>query len=241
MDDDKKKRRFTDIWSPSKVTYAEIDDVGFGIVIYEMLVEEEATYFDGTYYRNNELTPELLKKMARRYTWNSTHDFTTGRLCLLVYSYDGWMHKWKETKKEPLETQIPRAIRFLKNSIPELLQVKDRLRLEAEQRAREWEALKQKWAIEKEQKIVADALVQSTTHINEIIDAWDKASKLNGFFNEVARRIAETNDPQKEQLLERVRLAKELAGTVDPLEHMANWRTPNEIAALMRGDVNDSD
>lgn len=241
IEDDKKHRSYRNIWSPAKVTYAEIDDVPFGIAIYEMLSEENATYIDGTYYRDSDLTAALIKKMTRHHTWTTTRHFPTGRLCLLVYSYDGWMHKWKETTKAGLEKQIPQAIKFLKSSIPELLQAKERLRLEAEQRDREWEALKLKWAIEKEQKIVADATARSTAHINEIINTWDKATKLNGFFNAVEQQIMEANDSRKAQVLERIRLAKELIGTVDPMEHLANWKTPNEIAALMRGRDKDTD
>lgn len=241
FEDDKKQRNYSDRWSPAKLTYTEIDDIPFGIVIYEMLSEENATYIDGTYYRDSDLTAALIKKMSRHYTWTTTHYFPTGRLCLLVYSYDGWMHKWKETRKDTLENQIPRAIKFLKSSVPELLLVEERLRLEAEQRDREWEALKQKWADEKEQKIVADSIARSTAHIQEIIDAWDKASKLNGFFSDVERQICKGDGLRKEQLLERVRLAKELIGSVDPMEHLANWKTPNEIAALMRGHTDDYD
>ena len=234
FEDDSIIRNHRDIWTPWKATYVEVNGVGYSVMLYEMMADEKATYIDGTYYRDSELTPALIKKSKYHYTWTSTKHFATGRLCLLIHSYDNWFRKWKEVDGQSLESQVPSIIQVLVDSAPELLEVKERLRLEKEQRERDWEEEKRINAIKREEELVAKATNKSKDDLQGIISIWHEAVKLHDFFASIERQIASATDHRKEHLLERARIAKELAGAIDPLSHLAIWKTPDEVAVLMR-------
>jgi len=234
FEDDSIIRKHRDIWSPWKATHVEVEGVGYSIMLYEMMTAEKATYINGTYYRDCELTPTLINKSKYHHTWTSTRHFATGRLCFLIHSYDNWLRKWKETNEQGLESQITNIIQLLIDSAPELLDVKERLRLEREQREREWEEEKRLDAIRREEELVAKATNKSKDDLQGIIAIWHEAVKLHDFFASIERQIASATDDRKEQLLERARMAKELAGSIDPLSHLASWKTPDEVAVLMR-------
>ena len=75
---------------------------------------------------------------------------------------------------------------------------------------------------------------KSKDDLQGIISIWHEAVKLHDFFASIERQIASATDHRKEHLLERARIAKELAGAIDPLSHLAVWKTPDEVAVLMR-------
>lgn len=227
-------RRFKDIRSPWKDTLTNKDGVSFGIKIFEMLVEETAIYAGGDYIRESLYTPELRNKFRYHHSWETKMDFPTGRLCLMVYSYDRWVCRWTETKGRQLEAQIPKVLETLNNKIPELLNVRERLRKERKQRAIEWEESKKQWEIEREQSLVKEATNKSKDWIEKIIVNWSDAVRVHDFFTSVEREIAVQDDSRKAYLEERVRLAKDLIGTVDPLDFLAQWETPDEIANKVR-------
>jgi hypothetical protein len=240
LEDESKTRRFKDIWSPSKSTIVDIGGVMFGIKIFEMLIEETAIYLDGDYIRLSEFTPALERKARYHHTWESVREYGSGRLCLMFYSYDKWTYRVKEVKGQKLEKQITEIIQHLKDSVPELLEIKERLRQEREQREREWEEDKRRRAIEQEQEIITKATEKSRQWVNEIIENWGEAMRVHNFFNSIEEDIKQLDEPRRSHLLDRARLAKELVGTVDPLDYMAQWKTPDEIIPILkkRRDLN---
>lgn len=233
-EDASKIRRFKDIWSPWRSTMVDIGGATFGIKIFESLIEETAIYADGKYIRQSLYTPELQKKYKYHHTWETKKDFATGRLCLMVYSYDKWVHRWTETNSKSLEAQIPNVLQVLKKQVPDLLEVKARLKRDAEQRAKDWEESTKRWEIEREQSIIKKATDQSKEWVEKIIVAWTETVRVHDFFTSLEREINQQDDSRKAYLLERAKLAKELIGTVSPLDFLAKWEAPEEIANKIR-------
>ena len=234
LEDEEKERRFKDIWSPWKGTFVNIDGMAFGIKIFEMLTEEKAIYLDGDYIRLSEYTPAHQRKARYHHTWESVREYGSRRLCLMFYSYDKWIYRIKEVDCKSLDVQVPEIVGYLKDSVPELLSVKERLRLEREQREREWEEEQRLREIEREKALIEEAHQRSTAHIEEIIKDWGEAVRVHNFFNSIEHDIQKLDEPRRSQLVERTRLAKELVGTVDPLEFMAAWKTPNELYPVLK-------
>jgi hypothetical protein len=152
----------------------------------------------------------------------------------MFYSYDKWVHKVKEMEGQKLERQIPEIIQYLKEQVPILLGVKERLHQEREQREREWEEDKRRRAIEREKELVAEAIDKSRKWVNEIIENWGEAMRAHNFFNSIDKDINQLEEPRRSQLLERARLAKELVGAVDPLDYIAQWKSPDEIIPILK-------
>lgn len=112
--------------------------------------------------------------------------------------------------------------------------MKERLRLEREQREREWEEDRRQRAIEREQALVEQATEKSRTWINEIIENWGEAVRVHNFFNSIERDIHDLEEPRRTELLERTKLANELMGAIDPLEYIAQWKSPDEILTILK-------
>jgi hypothetical protein len=156
----------------------------------------------------------------------------------MFYSYDKWIYRVKEGVGEKLEKQIPEIIQHLKDQVPTLLAVKERMRLEREQREREWEENERRRAIEREQALVEQATEKSRSWVNEIIENWGEAVRVHNFFNSIEKDIQDLEEPRRTELLERAKLAKELVGAIDPLEYIAQWKSPDEILAVLKKRTN---
>lgn len=234
LEDDTKSRRFKDIWSPWKSTMVDIDGVTFGIKVFETLTEEVAIHIDSGYVRMSDFTPALQKKARYQHTWESVRGYGSRRLCLMFYSFDKWIYKVKEVEGQKLEKRVPEIIQHLKDQVPALLTVKERLRQEQEKRDQEWEEQTRRWAIAREQELIEKATKKSRDWINEIIGSWGEAVRVHNFFNSIEKDIQGLDEPQRTHLLERVVLAKALVGTVDPLSYMALWKSPDEILKILK-------
>ena len=234
FEDERKERRFKDIWQPWRETHFDIDGATFGVKIYEMLVQENSIYIDGTYYRFSELTPALKRKEKFHHTWESEREFPSGRLCLMIYSYDGWCYRWKENSGEKLVKKIPEIIRYLQDQVKDLLDVKERLDKEHKEKLKQWEIDRRRWKREEHEALVEKATKQSRKWIDQIIKDWGEAVEVHSFFNAAEEKIQHLDEPIRSQLFERARLAKELIGTIDPLTYLANWKTPREIFPALR-------
>jgi hypothetical protein len=90
----------------------------------------------------------------------------------MFYSFDKWIYKVKEVEGQQLERRVPEIIQHLKDQVPALLVVKERLRQEQEKRDQEWEEQKRRWAIAREQELIEKATKKSRDWVNEIILAF---------------------------------------------------------------------
>lgn len=73
---------------------------------------------------------------------------------------------------------------------------------------------------------IAEAIKASRQELVEVIDRWAEVSRIAQFFSEAERRAADLGDGERLKLLERLRLARELIGSIDALEHFMAWRSP---------------
>jgi hypothetical protein len=199
-----------------------------------MLIEETAIYLDGKYIRISEYTPAHQKKARYHHTWESIQEYGSRRLCLMIYSYDKWVVKFKEIDGKPLDKNVREIIQHLKDQVPNLQSVRERLTLEREQREKEWEEEKRLREIAREKAFLRDARKTSKEQIEEIIKNWDEAVQKHNFFKLAEEAIEKIEDPERTQLLSRVELARELIGTIDPVVYLSIWQTPGEILPLLK-------
>lgn len=94
---------------------------------------------------------------------------------------------------------------------------------------------RQQWEIEKAQqrKIEAERRVvrvrkESREEILQIINAWAKANQIEQFFCDAEKRAASLSEQDRIRLFERLRLARELVGSSDALDHFLEWKSPDE-------------
>jgi GTP1/Obg family GTP-binding protein len=99
---------------------------------------------------------------------------------------------------------------------------------QAEIERRKWEVQKEQWRREEAERLAAKALKESREELLQIIKAWGEATRIDIFFKDAEKRAASLSDDKKLKMLERLRLAREMIGSVDALDHFLAWRSPAE-------------
>lgn len=84
------------------------------------------------------------------------------------------------------------------------------------------------WRREEAERRAAEALKKSKEDLYHIIDRWAESNRIEQFFTEAERRAAGLEEGERLKLLERLRHARELIGSVDALDHFLVWKSPDE-------------
>ena len=75
---------------------------------------------------------------------------------------------------------------------------------------------------------MAESIKESREELAKAIQGWAKAVSLEQFFSGVQSRAQDLPEEQRQEVLERLALAREFVGTQDPLEFFLSWKTPVE-------------
>lgn len=226
-----KHRSYNNLWRPSRCTVVYIGTVMIGLTIIEMSEEVEVRYVNGEYVRLSDYTPPKRTRHAIDRTWTTTRDFSTNRLCLQAYSpywRAEWSQQWRETKNRDLTSRISTIIKELEQAAVEVARLVEEGERKAEVERHRWDAQHAQWLREQEEKRVAKALMDSKDELLKIIEAWAQAKQIQAFFIDAEQRLRDLPDDVRDQILDRLRRARELIGNVDALERFRSWMAPDE-------------
>ncbi|MQW32008.1 hypothetical protein [Sinorhizobium meliloti] len=92
------------------------------------------------------------------------------------------------------------------------------------ERGEEWE----RYLRREDERKVAQAIKDSQQQLAEIIESWGKAIIVERFFSDVERRMEGVDEALRQHLEGRLKLARQMMGSIDPLDFMANWRAPDD-------------
>lgn len=92
------------------------------------------------------------------------------------------------------------------------------------EREEEWERYQRR----EDERRVAQAIKDSQQQLAEIIESWDKAMVVERFFSDVEQRLEGVDEALRQHLEGRLKLARQMMGSTDPLDFMANWRAPDD-------------
>ncbi len=224
-------KAYNNLWSPGRSTVVYVGTVAIGMTIIEMSEEVEMRYVNGKYIREDEY---VLPKSRRNFSdnsWTTKKQLSSGRLCLQAYSPYArakWLHHWKEANGRDLKSQIKGIVQEFERSVIEISRLVEEASRQIELERQEWEEQSKKWHREEEERRAAKALKESKDDILRIIDNWDKAKRIEQFISDIERRTAQLRDDQLAGVLERLKIARELFGSADALEHFLSWRSPAE-------------
>ncbi|SHF84136.1 hypothetical protein SAMN05444273_1171 [Litoreibacter ascidiaceicola] len=124
---------------------------------------------------------------------------------------------------------VPVIIRKLESSKGAIHKLMAKAENEAAQRKLEWEESQKRWRHAEDQRRVAQARADSQKQLSEIMDRWASTVSVERFFLEAETRVEGLDGERKDKLLERLRLARSMLGTLDPLEYLEGWIAPDEI------------
>jgi hypothetical protein len=219
------------LWSPWSCTVVYIGTVAIGLTTMEMSEEVEARYVNGEFIRDKDYIPPKRWRYASDNSWTTKKDFPTGRLRLQAYSpYPGtkWVKSWQEKESGDLSKKTNGIIKELEQAaieIPDLVAEAER-KFKLQQQ--EWEAQHEKWCREEEKRRAAEALKASREDLLRIIGRWAESNRIEQFFKDIELRAADLNDLEKCKIHERLKLARNLIGSADALDHFRGWRSPDE-------------
>ena len=99
---------------------------------------------------------------------------------------------------------------------------------QAELEHQRWEAQQAIWERERAERRAAEALKESKEELLQIIARWAEAKSLDQFFADAERRVADLDADERLRMLDRLKSARELIGSVDALERLRSWKSPEE-------------
>lgn len=134
----------------------------------------------------------------------------------MVYApYRGvpWSRSFQESKNRELTTEIPDIVKSIENSTEELLEKVKEEERQAEIRRQQWEAQQEQWKQEEDRCRVAESIEKSREQLAKVIEDWARVVSLEEFFTGVERRIQDLPEEQRQQVRNRLALAREFVGT----------------------------
>jgi len=225
-----KNRGYNNLWSPWRCTVVYIGTVAIGLTIIEMSEEVEVRYVNGKYIREQDYSPPK-RRYAFDHSWTTQKAFPTGRLCLQAYSpypRANWINRWQETKNRDLGGQIKAIIKELEREAVNIARLVEEGERQAEIERKQWEIQHEQWRKEEAERRAAEALKESRVELFQVIHGWAESNRIDQFFQDTERRAANLSDSERIKILERLKRARELTGSVDALDHFMTWRSPDE-------------
>lgn len=219
------------LWFPYRSTIVYLGTVAISLTIIEMSEEIKVRYVKGKYIPEKDYVPPKLRRGEYDRSWTTNQDFPTGRLCLQAYSpywRANWVKRWQETKARDLNRQIKEIVKELEKASETIARLVEEGERQAEIERQKWEVQREQWRREEAERLTAKALKESREELLQIIEAWGEATRIDNFFKDAEKRAASLSDDQKLKMLERLRLAREMIGSVDALDHFLAWRSPAE-------------
>lgn len=219
------------IWEPDRPTIFFIDSVPIGLTVTEMTERVTMRYFNGDYYREDSKLIRSLKSWQMTHSWTTEQDMPAGRMRIVAYSPKNgveWSIKWQETPEVPLEAIIPAIVERLQASHDQILKLMIAEDEAAARRKKEREEEWERYERREDARKVAQALADSRQQLVETIESWGKAMAVERFFTDAAERLINLDSGRQQHLKERLRLARDMLGSVDPLDFLENWRAPEE-------------
>jgi len=220
------------VWSPYRPTTVTINGVEFGLTLFEMSEEVLVRYVNGDYVKESEYVPPKQSRYWRDHTWTTNKEYPSGRFCLQAYSEGGWTHQWRETKDKDLTSQIPGIIKELEASVQEAKRLIQQREREAEERRLKWEEEDRLREINREKQRVASAIEVSQKELLGVVERWGSAMNLEQFFLQAQERLPQLPEDQQSRLTKQLALARKLIGSVNPLDYLLEWKSPQEILGM---------
>jgi hypothetical protein len=64
--------------------------------------------------------------------------------------------------------------------------------------------------------------------LKQVIDAWGEVNRIEQFFRDAEAHAASLDPAEKTHVLDRLKLAREMIGSIDALDYFRHWRIPDE-------------
>jgi hypothetical protein len=219
-------------WSPERPTVVYIGDVAIGLTLFEMTQATEMQYIgSSTYVPVSSLSQTQLRRYEQARYWTSTQDKASGRLRLQAYCPSwrvAWVKHWSEAKPGQLASMLPNIVQELEAAGPVLAAQLEAARVESEEQHRRWQEEDRQRREAEARALQEKRRQEARRDLLSAIAAWDEARGIAAYFDEVERAVAQLGSAERQELLARIALARDLLGSSSPLELLMQWKSPDE-------------
>lgn len=222
---------YSRLWRPSKATVVFVGSVAIGLTLFEMTEQLEARYVDGKYIPLAKLSAVERRRPLPSWSSATQMPFATGRLCLQAFSpypVADWVHRWPEAKSRALRGQLDEIVDYLTTAAATIARLVEEGEHQVELRRLEWEQqwrrMEERQARDRREKARAAA----RQDLLDAIRAWDDVRRIQAFFREAESEALSRTDEEREVLLGRLAIARELVGEADTLDMLMKWQGPEE-------------
>ena len=226
-----RERNGYDSWGPDRPTVVYVGTVAIGLTIFELSEEVEVQYVDGKYVPVARVPASRRTGLLSPSVWTHKRDMPSGRLSLRAsspYPRARWEKQWPETKRGELGAQVPKIVLELESAASTIARLVEEGERRAEIERRVWEAEHERWEREAAERRRVQNVKESRDQLFDIIEAWNVAKGIEGFFEDAERRALGIRDDEREKLLDRLQRARSLVGGVDALQHFLAWKAPED-------------
>jgi hypothetical protein len=219
------------IWAPDRPTVFNIGTVPIGLALTEMTERVTMRYLNGDYHREDSMHIRSAKPWQLTHSWTTEQDVPCGRFRVTAYSpKEGvdWSTSWQETDQNALGTLIPKiveALKAAKDTVQRLMDAEDVAKAKRKKEHEEWW---EQYQQQEDARKTAQALADSRQQLAEIIERWGRAMTVERFFTDAEERLKGTDGESRQRLEERLRLARVMMESVDPLDFLEGWIAPEE-------------
>lgn len=241
----KRFERYPSLWSPDRPTVAYVENCAFGIAIVEMSEDVHVRFFEGKLVRSAEFVPQIRSRFPIDQGWTTTKSLPSGRFRVVVYSpyrSVNWSQSWQEKGKSKIEGRFNEIFSLIKSSAQDLIvKVEEARRLAEIEHQRYLEQERLRRAAEKQRQL-EEARKDSETQLRQIIARWGDVRNIESFLKGVEQTVLTLPQEKSEVLLARIKFAKDMLGTTEPLDYFLKWQSPDEIfASKYRSYFSDDD
>ena len=218
-------------WSPQRPTLVHINGTQIGLTLFEMTVDVEMVYAERGYLPVATLSQRQLERYTGTLHWRTMKPEPSGRLCLQAYCPHRlfkWSKQWRESKPGELQMLVPSIAEELEAFAPWLVSQTQEAQDLHDKKLRRWDEEERERNRLKKEEHQRKLLAESRADLLSAIAAWDEARRVRAFFDTVESELRDAPEQEAIALRERLRLATELLGTVDPFRVLRAWRSPSE-------------
>ncbi|EDH6464628.1 hypothetical protein CB433_07795 [Salmonella enterica subsp. enterica serovar Newport] len=227
--------RYDSLWRPCSASIICVGDVLFAFNLAEMTEYVPAKEINGRYIRDETMVRWMRGTHEKPFRYVIRHTLPTGRFLLQLYSpysSTNWQVEFRQTKQCGLVSQIPKLISAIHDAVPLIKKQQEEARIKAEERRIQWELDEKRYREKERVRREKEAYNASLAELKAIMVQWAEDKRIEQFFREAESDSSLFGEKQKEQVMERLRLARQLLSVDTAVERLAKWKTPEELLVI---------
>ncbi|ENJ7409894.1 hypothetical protein AB1867_002310 [Salmonella enterica] len=223
--------RYDSLWRPCSASIICVGDMLFAFNLAEMTEYVPAKEVNGRYIRDETMFRWMREKYDKPFRYVIKHALPTGRFFLQLYSpysSTNWQVEFRQTKQCGLISQIPKIISAIRDAVPLIKKQLEEARVKTEARRIQWELDEKRYREQDRIRREKEAYNASLAELKAIMVQWAEDKRIEQFFREVESEASMLGKNQKEQVMERLQLARQLLSEETAVELLQKWKMPQE-------------